>query len=105
MILKLLERDREEALRISSRTLTFPDGIARSVPAWRMVWRWYDALLAYEFCPSEAVLLGDVLKHTHDCKLPVGEALGQVVQTYVLFIEASGGDVTDDDMRTMISAR
>lgn len=100
--MKLLDRDREETLRTSSRTLLFPDGIARTVTTWRLVWRWLDALLAYDYCPDENVLLGDVMAHVQNTNLTLDEALGQVVQTYVRFIEVTGGDVTDDTMKTSI---
>lgn len=105
MILKLLDRDREEALRITTRALLFPDGIKRSIPCWRVVWRWYDYLLAYDFCPEENVILRDVLSHAQNKNQAIGEALGQVVQTYVEFIENSGGDVTDDDLEKVIARR
>ncbi len=90
---------------MSTRTLTFPDGIERPVQTWRVVWRWYDHLLAYEFCPPEDVILKDVLDQSSTEAMTAGETLASVVQAYVDFIETSGGDVTDDDIETVIARK
>ncbi len=54
MIEYLIEREREENFRTSTRTLTFPDGETRRIEAYRLVWAWFDRAIAFEFGPTEA---------------------------------------------------
>lgn len=53
----LKEREQEEMFSTSVRMLAFPDGEARRVEAYRLVWRWFDHTVAYEFAPSADELL------------------------------------------------
>ena len=46
MLTDLIERDNEERLRVSSRSLEFPDGETRRIETYRLVWRWFDHLIA-----------------------------------------------------------
>ncbi|MEJ8472864.1 hypothetical protein [Roseibium algae] len=103
--MKLLDRDREEGLRTTTRKLTFPDNTQRDVETWRVAWRWYDHLLAYEYCPGEKTILADAASHASETGMDLGDALASVVQTYVRFIEANGGDVTDDDLDALIAGK
>lgn len=93
----LLDRDREEALRISSRSLVFSDGREHKIKAYRLTWRWYDALIAYEYGPDEREILSDLAKTLEALPRDPGEALAEVVQYQVHAIETQGGDVTDDN--------
>ena len=45
MLTDLIERDNEERLRVSSRSLEFPDGETRRIETYRLVWRWFDHLI------------------------------------------------------------
>lgn len=104
-LLRLLERDREVALRATTRRLTFPDGKPRDVTAFRFVWRWVDRLAAYPFSPGQEVLLADVQRHAERTGSSLDDALGEVAQAWVAFIETQGGDVTDEDLEVVIAAK
>ncbi|MEJ8472866.1 hypothetical protein [Roseibium algae] len=101
----LLERDREEALRISTRSLDFPDGKTRQVEAYRAVWRWYDNLIAYEFAADALEILKYVLWTVEDRDIDAGEAFGLVVEYLVIGTEQRGGDITDDNLELEIANR
>jgi len=101
MFLALLERDKEEALRCSTRTLHFPDGQSRTIKTYRLVWRWYDHILAYQFAPVEMDILTLALKGASEENISVAEALGQLVEHIVMETEQLGGDLTDDDLENL----
>lgn len=94
----LLERDREEALRTSTRRLAFPDETVRDIEAYRVVWRWFDHLVSYEFSLDAPEILDRVLRTMQNRQCDEGEALGLVVEYLVFGTEACGGDVTDDTL-------
>ena len=71
----------------------FPDGIARAVTTYRLIWRWYDHLAVYEFAPDTSIILNDAITHAISSDMSLEDTLGTVVQSYVDFIEQSGGDV------------
>lgn len=99
----LMERDREEALRVSTRKLDFPDGTKRTVETYRAVWRWYDNLIAYEFAADAPEILKYVLWTMEDRNCEAGEAIGLVVEYLVMMTEKRGGDVTDDNIALHIA--
>lgn len=99
----LMERDREEALRVSIRKLDFPDGTIRDLEAYRVVWRWYDNLIAYGFAANAGEILKYVLWTMEDRGCDEGEALGLVVEYLVIGTEQHGGDVTDDNVALQIA--
>ncbi len=101
----LIERQKEEDFRTSTRTLTFPNGESHRVEAYRLVWTWFDRFKAYEFGLSEEEILDHTL-HCHEADdLPLGTALGRVVDYFVRDWEASGMDVTDDPLEMALARR
>lgn len=104
MLSKLIERDREEALRCSTRCLVLPDGRARQVTTYRLVWRWFDHLTAYAFGPSKEQILVHANRYAAEHDLPIDEALARVVDGPVHAYEQKGCDLTDEDLETVIAA-
>lgn len=102
MYFALLERDKEEALRCSTRTLLFPDGKSREINTYRLIWRWYDHILAYQFAPTEKEILSLALKGAQEESIPLAEALGQLVEHIVMQSERLGGDLTDDNIDEIV---
>lgn len=102
---RLIERDKEEALRCSRRTLEFPDGTLRDIEAFRVVWRWFDNLIAYEFAADHDEILDYVLRTMEAQGCDEGEALGLVVEHLVTGTELRGGDVTDDNLVLHVARR
>ena len=105
MFLTLLERDIEEALRCSTRTLDFPDGKSRKIKTYRLIWRWYDHIIAYQFAPNEHEILSHALKGAKQENIPLAEALAQLVEHIVMETERLGGDLTDDDVLLFINKK
>lgn len=103
MLDHVLERDREEALRTTTRVLDFPDGTTRKVEAYRVVWRWFDHLCAYEFAADAPEILGYAQKTMAQKNYDEGEALALVVDYLVTGTEERGGDVTDDNPALMLA--
>ena len=99
----LKERELEEAFRITTRRLHFPDGEHRSVSAYRLIWRWYDRALAYEFGPDKDEILNLTLKCAVEEKLPLDQALGCVLDFVVALGESEGLDYTDDNLPLFVA--
>lgn len=102
---RLIERDQEEALRVSSRTLTFPDGVTREIDAYRVVWAWFDRCAAYEFAPDAEALLQSTLDCAAEEGCEIGAALARVIDHVVAKTEALGGDITDDNLARLVAQR
>lgn len=96
-LLKLYERDRDEALRTSARTLTFPDGVVREIETYRMVWAWFDRLLAAPANLSGVGILRDAQRHAAEKDMPLADAFACVVEAYVARWEAMGVHLTDPE--------
>ncbi|WP_193169965.1 hypothetical protein [Nisaea nitritireducens] len=105
MIEYLIEREREENFRTSTRMIKFPDGETRRVEAYRLVWTWFDRALAFEFGPKEAGILNTVLECATEEGLPIDQALGRVVDYYVRRWEARGLDLTDHNPQLTLARR
>ena len=104
MLTDLIERDNEERLRVSSRSLEFPDGETRRIETYRLVWRWFDHLIDYEFAPNEADVLRYTLNCSRDENRTLHEALGRVVEYLVVSYEGSSGiDLTDDPLHLLVA--
>ena len=103
MIDYLIEREQEENLRTSVRTLTFPDGETRRVEAYRIIWTWFDRAIAFEFGPSEDEILTTTLDCAEEESLPLGQALGRVLNFYVSSGELGGFDYTDHNLPLVLS--
>ena len=101
----LIERQREEDFRTSMRNLAFPNGETHRVEAYRLVWTWFDRFTAYEFGLSEEEILGFTLKCRNEESLPLGQALGRVVEYFVRHWEEGGMDITDDPIALMTAKR
>lgn len=101
----LIERENEEMLRTSSRTVTFPDGTTEKIAAYRLVWAWFDRCIAYEFGPSEQQLLHYTQRCMIEEKLDAGAALGRVVNFFAEDLERLGGDITDDNTPLLVAQR
>ena len=105
MLDRLLERDHEDSLRTTKRKLDFPDGTTREIDAYRVVWRWYDNLIAYEFAADAPEILDYVLRCMEHQGCDEAEALGLVVEYLVIGTEHRGGDVTDDNLALQLAQR
>lgn len=102
----LYEREKEEMLRTDKRTLLFPDGERREIETFRLVWRWFDRVIAYEFGPDETELLTLALEYSELGKMDVAEALGWALEGFVHVMETDGGaDITDDNIDLLIAKR
>ncbi len=101
----LVEREQEENFRTSVRELKFPDGVTRKVEAFRLVWTWYDRTLAYEYAPDQDELLTYTLNTSRLNDMALGEALGWLLNDYAAWIEALGGDYTDDNLELLVAKR
>ncbi len=99
MLTYLVDRENEELFRTAVRSLTFPEGETRRIEAYRLVWSWYDRLIAYEYGSTE----DNILQATLDCSAEEGlelpDALGRVVNYMVELRESGGMDVTDDPLQ------
>jgi hypothetical protein len=99
----LLDRENEEMLRAESRTLDFPDGQTRSIQTYRLVWRWFDRLIAAEYGPSENTILQHSLMWSDKKNVPIDQALGELVDYTVHAMEEKGMDVIDDPFPLMMA--
>lgn len=100
----LIEREREEMFRTSVRSLEFPDGVTRKLETYRLVWRWYDRALDYEYAPSEEWLLKTVLRCADLENISVDDALGTVLD-YVIGRDEKlyNMDYTDDNLELLVA--
>lgn len=106
MLSYLIEREKEEMFRTSTRTLDFPDGETRKIEAYRLVWSWFDRVIAYRFGPDEEELLNLTLEYASKGKVSLGEALGWALDGFVRVMETEGGgDITDDNVCLVASRR
>lgn len=105
MLSYLHEREREEMYRTSARSLVFPDGKARRVEAYRLVWSWFDRAIAYEFGPDQREILELTLKCAKEESLGLEEALGRVLNYVIQRDEVGGMDYTDDDLQLLLAKR
>ncbi len=105
MIEYLIEREREENFRTSTRTLSFPDGETRRIEAYRLVWTWFDRAVAYEFGPSEEDILTMTLRCADMERRAPDAALGRVLGYLIQRDEAGGMDYTDDNLQLMLAKR
>lgn len=101
----LIAREQDEMLRISTRTLTFPDGETRRVETYRLTWAWFDRLIAYDYAPDEAHILKTALACAAEERRTIGDALTRVVEFFVLRTEDRVGDVTDDNLPLLVAQR
>lgn len=89
----------KKMFRTTVRSLTFHDGETHRIQAYRLVWSWYDRLIAYEYGSTEE----NILQATLDCSAEEGlklpDALGRVVNYMVELRESGGMDVTDDPLQ------
>lgn len=105
MLEMLKERETEEMFRTEVRVLECPDGEARRIEAYRLVWRWFDRLAAYEFAPDADRILHYALRAMDEEDLEIGVALGRVVDFFVEQLERQGADITDDDLEALAAKR
>ena len=100
----LIEREREEMFRTSARSLDFPDGVTRKLETYRLVWRWYDRVLEYEYAPSQEWLLNTVLRCADHEGISVDDALGTVLDYVIRRDEQQHGmDYTDDNLELLVA--
>lgn len=103
MIEYLIEREREENFRVSTRALKFPDGESRRIETYRLVWTWFDRAVAFEYGPTEAQILETTLNCAAEENLPLDQALGRVLNYYVQNSEVAGLDYTDRNIPLMLA--
>lgn len=90
---------------MARRRLTFPDGLIREVETYRLVWTWFDHLIAYEFAPDETTLLALSLACAEEERIDLSEALARVVDHVLSETEQTVGDVTDDCLMRLTAQR
>lgn len=105
MLTYLIDRENEEMFRTTIRSLTFPDGETHRIEAYRLVWSWYDRLIAYEYGSTEENILQATLDCSVEEKLELADALGRVVDYMVKIREAGGMDVTDDPLELNLAQK
>lgn len=91
--------------RTSVRSIDFPDGTTRRIETYRLVWRWYDRAMEYEFSPSQEWLLKTVLRCADHENIPIDDALGKVLDYVIGRDEAHGLDYTDDNIQLLVAQR
>ncbi|MGB0659556.1 MAG: hypothetical protein ACPGNV_05190 [Mangrovicoccus sp.] len=101
----LIDRDQEDNFRFSKRQLTDVDGAPLSIRAFRIVWRWFDHLVAYEFGPDAQEILNTAHKIAARQEAPLEIALGHAVAYHLYELEQMGGDVTDDNIELVAALR
>ncbi len=99
----LIAREKEEMLRVSSRALSFPDGQCRKIEAFRLVWTWFDRVVACSWAPDEDELLEMTLNWADEKSVPVEEALGHLLDYFVRTSEEMGMDITDDTLKLSVA--
>ena len=99
----LIEREREEMFRTSIRSIDFPDGETRAIDTYRLVWRWYDRAMDYEFGPKKDWLLNIVLKCAKEEGVTIDEAFGMVLNQVIRQDESDGMDYTDDKLELLVA--
>jgi hypothetical protein len=103
----LIEREREENFRTSTRSLEFPDGETRTIEAYRLIWTWYDRIIAHPIGPDEDEILTLALETQawDGCIFDV--AIGRVVETILKDFEnwPEGFDFTDDLLKSNLAKR
>ena len=101
----LIEREREEDLRVSSRYLSFPDGDRKRIGAYRLVWRWYDRLLDCPYTFDEDEIIAMIPRCAEHEGVELDEALTRVVAVLVGRLDREGIDVTDDGLPLDLARR
>ena len=95
----LIDREREEELRTSSRSLTFPDGKSHRIETYRLVWQWFDRLRACEYSFEEDEIIAMIPRCAEFEELEYDQALVRVVGVLVGRLDREGIDVTDDTLQ------
>ncbi len=92
--------------RTSARSIEFPDDVTRKLDTYRLVWRWFDRALEYEFAPPKEWLLNTVLKCADHEGISIDDALGMVLD-YVIRRDESQHDMdyTDDNLELLVAKR
>lgn len=98
MIDYLIEREREENFRTSTRTLKFPDGVTRRIEAYRIIWAWFDRAVAFEFGPTKDEILKTAFQCSEEENLPLEQAISLILDYMVKRWENSGLDFTDHNL-------
>ena len=101
----LIDREKEEMFRVSTRILSFPDSEDRRIETYRLVWAWFDRVVGYEFGPDEDHILDLTLKCAGEEGLPLNEALGKVLNHLVRSYETDGLDMTDDPIALTLARK
>lgn len=101
----LLSREQDEMFRTSVRDISFPDGVTRKIETYRLVWRWYDRAMDYEFGPDKDWFLNIVLKCAKEESITIDEAFGKVLNHGIKKDESDGLDYTDDNLELLVAKR
>lgn len=102
---KLIERARKNALRVSSRTLTFHYWITREIDAYHVVWARLDRCLAYEFAPEATALMQPALDCAEQEGCEMDAKLARVVDYVMAPTEAQGCEISDDSLARLLAQR
>ena len=91
MIDYLIERENEEILRISKRNFEFPDGETRQIEVYRVVWNWYDRIVA-DGAYDEKSTLALTLQWMDEKKVSMNDAFAQSVECILKAHDEAGWD-------------
>lgn len=95
----LIEKQREEELRTSSRSIKFADGAVKRIEAYRLVWDWYDRLLACPYTFDEEEIIAMIPRCAEHEGQSLSDALTRVVSVLVGRLDRDGIDVTDNTLQ------
>ncbi|MEP3247770.1 MAG: hypothetical protein ABJN40_07410 [Sneathiella sp.] len=101
----LIAREQDEMFRMDVRDIPFPDNQTRRIKTYRLIWRWYDRAMEYEFGPDNEWLLGLVLRCAEEESLSIDEAFGKVLEHTIRKDESDGMDYTDDNIELLVAQR
>lgn len=101
----LVDREREEELRTSTRSLTFPDGEAYRIETYRLVWQWYDRLVDCDYSFEDDEIIAMIPRCAGHEGLEYDQAFIRVVAVLVGRMDRDGIDVTSDTLQLDVARK
>ena len=98
MLTYLIERENEQMLRTSKRTLEFPDGETRTLETYRVVWNWFDRIVANQYAMSQDKILEMTVMWAEGKSVSLDDALAQIIECAVKECDRCDWDLTDDTL-------
>lgn len=98
MLTYLIERENEQMFRSSKRTLEFPDGETRTLETYRLVWNWFDRIVANQHAMSQDKILEMTMMWAEGKSVGLDDALAQMIECAVKEYDRCDWDLTDDTL-------